>query len=282
MSPRPAAPSSASTIACVSTSASEWPASPRSPGISTPPRISGRPSSKRCVSMPMPVRISRPARAGARRPSNTQISLDADLLEQRERVLVAEAELVGRVGVARERDRQPGADRLLEEAARGVDLADRLAQPGGRDLDRHAAVEEALDGRLVVAPQVAARHRRVAAPHLHEVGVGHDVEQPGAGRLADRLEVAPPHLLGRLAAAPHAEVLHVDRLVGDEVHGADDVVPLAGVEEVREPVLAAGHEVGLDARAAGRSPRARTRSRRRRRRAPTSATTGAARCRATG
>ena len=247
MSPSPAAPSSASTIACVSTSASEWPARPRSPGISTPPRISGRPSAKRWVSMPIPAAHAQPIGSSRRsRPSNTQISVDADLLEQLERVLVAEAELVRRVGVARQRDRQPGADRLLEEAARRVDLGDRLAQPGGRDLDGHAAVEEALDGGLVVAPQVAARDRRVAAPHLHQVGVGHDVEHPGAGRLADRLEVALPHLLRRLAAPPHAEVLHVDRLVGDEVDGADDVVPLAGVEEVGEPVLAAGDEVGLD------------------------------------
>ena len=148
--------------------------------------------------------------------------------------------------VARQRDRQPGVDDDLEEAPRRVDLADRLAQPGGRDLDRDAALEEALDGRLVVAAQVALGLRRVAAPHLHQVGVGHDVVEPGARRLAERVEVALPDLLGRLAAAPHAPVVHVDRLVAQEVHRADDEVPLARVEEVGDPVLGARHEVRLD------------------------------------
>ena len=43
MSPSPAAPRSASMIACSSTSASLCPASPVSPASSTPPRMSGRP-----------------------------------------------------------------------------------------------------------------------------------------------------------------------------------------------------------------------------------------------
>ena len=49
-SPSPAAPSSASITAWVSTSASECPARPRSCSISTPPRISDSPSTKRCES----------------------------------------------------------------------------------------------------------------------------------------------------------------------------------------------------------------------------------------
>src|SRR2546421_1672693 len=57
MSPSPAAPSSASMTACVSTSASECPLRPRSaPSISTPPSTSRRPSASRCESYPIPER----------------------------------------------------------------------------------------------------------------------------------------------------------------------------------------------------------------------------------
>ena len=64
MSGSAAAPSSASMTACRSTSASEWPSSPRSNGMSTPPRISFLPSTSRCVSKPVPYRVSmRSARA---------------------------------------------------------------------------------------------------------------------------------------------------------------------------------------------------------------------------
>src|SRR5690349_24938732 len=58
MSPRPAAPSSASQIACSSTSASEWPSSPLAWAISTPPMTSLRPSANGCTSKPWPILIS--------------------------------------------------------------------------------------------------------------------------------------------------------------------------------------------------------------------------------
>src|SRR6267378_8601205 len=62
MSPRPAAPRTASIRACATASASECPTSPRGWGISTPPRISFRPSAsaKRCESYPIPTRMSGP------------------------------------------------------------------------------------------------------------------------------------------------------------------------------------------------------------------------------
>ena len=72
-----------------------------------------------------------------------------------------------------------------------------------------------------------------------------------ARRLAERLEVAGPDLLG-VGAAPDVPGLpvgiavEVDRLVAQEVDGADHVVPVAPVEQVGEPVLAAGQEVRLD------------------------------------
>src|SRR6267378_1008510 len=60
MSPRPAAPRMASVRACATASASECPTSPRGWGISTPPRMSRRPSAsvKRCESYPIPTRTS--------------------------------------------------------------------------------------------------------------------------------------------------------------------------------------------------------------------------------
>src|SRR5437764_3577721 len=58
MSPSAAAPSSASVMACASTSASECPARPNSQGIVTPPNISGRPGTMRWTSQPCPVRNS--------------------------------------------------------------------------------------------------------------------------------------------------------------------------------------------------------------------------------
>ena len=77
--------------------------------------------------------------------------------------------------------------------------------------------------------------------------MGDHVEQPARGGLADRLEVAPPDLLDAAAAVPDAVVVHVDRAVADEVDRADHVVEVARVEQVRDAVLRAGHEVHLDA-----------------------------------
>src|SRR4051794_36035574 len=177
MSSRPAAPSRASMTACVRTSASEWPASPSSCGMSTPPRMSGRPGSNRWLSTPMPVRITW-SPDGLQAPlaplEDAQLG-DPDLAQQLDRLVVAEAEVVGGVGVAGQGDRAARLDDQLEEAAGGVDLADRLAQAGGGDLDRDAGLRERLDGRLVVAAQVALGRRAAAAPDLDEVRVGHDV-----------------------------------------------------------------------------------------------------------
>ena len=104
--------------------------------------------------------------------------------ERGERVVVAEAELLGHVRVGGERDRQAGVDRHLQQRRRRVELADGLAQPRRRDLHRDAGVEHRLDGGLVVVARVALGQRPRAAPDLDEVGVGHDVVEAGAGGLA--------------------------------------------------------------------------------------------------
>ena len=67
MSPSASAPRMASTSACSATSASEWPVSPRSCGILTPPSQTWSPSPKACTSKPLPRRRS--ARLAIRRAS---------------------------------------------------------------------------------------------------------------------------------------------------------------------------------------------------------------------
>ena len=72
---------------------------------------------------------------------------------------------------------------------------------------------------------------------------------PLRAAVADRLEVARPHILGaaRAAGVPHAVVVHVDGAVAHEVHRADHVVEVARLEQVGHAILAAGDEIRLDA-----------------------------------
>ncbi len=62
-------------------------------------------------------------------------------------------------------------------------------------------------------------------------------------------EVATPDLLGAAPGAPHAVVVHVERVVAQEVDRADDVVEVASLQEVGDAVLGAGDEIGLDPQA---------------------------------
>ena len=94
--------------------------------------------------------------------------------------------------------------------ARGVELADRLAQARGRDLDRDPALGDRLDRGLVVVARVALGQRPGAAPDLDQVGVGEDVEEARAGALGERLEVAAPDLVGVALALPDVPARVVD------------------------------------------------------------------------
>ena len=123
-------------IAWVSTSASLWPAGPlvRELDAAEDQRAA---ATSRWESQPMPVRTligrSAPAAAcGGRTPRSRRRRASSSSSSAR---VVLEAELLGRVGVAGQRDRVARVDDHLQERAVGVDLADRLAQPGGRDLD---------------------------------------------------------------------------------------------------------------------------------------------------
>jgi hypothetical protein len=77
--------------------------------------------------------------------------------------------------------------------------------------------------------------------------VAEDVEQTRAGGLRQEAEVALPHAVGVRFALPHvpAGVVHHAAAV-ELVHGPDDVVEVAPLEEIGDPVLGAGDEVGLD------------------------------------
>ncbi len=124
--PSPAAPSSASITAWVRTSASEWPveaalvldldpAEDRACG----PRRSGGCRS-RCRRRSSAQFSPTAAPSGSRRrsrPSKTQISLDPERAEELERPVVAEADLLGQVGVGGEREAGAGLDAHLGEGA---------------------------------------------------------------------------------------------------------------------------------------------------------------------
>ena len=106
----------------------------------------------------------RAAPGAAARRSKTAISLDPELGEELERPVVAEADLLGQVGVGGEREGGARLDAHLGEGARRIELADRLAQAGGRDLDRDAALGDRLDRGLVVVARVALGQRPGACP----------------------------------------------------------------------------------------------------------------------
>jgi hypothetical protein len=86
------------------------------------------------------------------------------------------------VRVGRQRDRVARVDDHLEEREVGVQLADGLAQAGGRHLDGDPRVGDALHRPVVEAAQVALGPRALGAPDLHEVGVGEHVEQAALRR----------------------------------------------------------------------------------------------------
>src|SRR3954454_19560502 len=106
----------------------------------------------------MPITGSAPRRrgAGAERdqaplaPLEDRDLADPERVEQLERAVVAEADLLGQVGVGGEGEGNAGLGAKTGELGRRVELADRLAQAGGRDLDRGAAREDRFDRRLVI------------------------------------------------------------------------------------------------------------------------------------
>src|ERR1700679_3807258 len=172
-----------------------------------------------------------------------------ELIEELDRAVVAEADLLGQVGVGGEREGPPRLDHELGELTRRVELADRLAQARGGELDRRAAGDDRFDGGLVEAPQVALRQWPPLAPDLDQVGVGEDVEKAGAGAAVEVLEVPGPDLLGRgVRLLPDVEAVVVDGGVAlaDEVDRADHVVEVARLQHLPGALLGTGDVVALD------------------------------------
>src|SRR6476646_7221015 len=86
------------------------------------------------------------------RPADTALEdadlLNTDLSEELGRSLIAEADLLGQVGVGGEREGGASLNAHLGEGTRRVELPDRLAQAGRRKLDGDAALGDRLDRRL--------------------------------------------------------------------------------------------------------------------------------------
>ena len=117
----------------------------------------------------MPTIRPQPTAAAERREPPPALLEDADLLhpelvEEVDRAVVVEADLLGQVGVGGEREGGAGLDAHLGEVARRVELADRLAQARGGDLDRDPALGDRLDRGLVEAAQVALGQRPARRP----------------------------------------------------------------------------------------------------------------------
>src|ERR1044072_757763 len=169
----------------------------------------------------------------------------AELAEELERPLVAEADLLRDVGVGGEGEGGAGFDAHLGEGRRGIELADRLAQPGGRDLDRDPARRDRLHRRLLEVARVAVGQWPPPAPDLDQVGVGEDVEEARAGALGERVEVAAPDLVSVALPLPDVPALVIDGGLPDEVDRPDHVVDLTRLAQVGGPVLGPGDEVAL-------------------------------------
>ena len=125
MSPRPAAPSSASITAWVSTSASEWPgeaqlardrhaAEDQRPARREPVRVV---ADRRRASLGSRIRRPRSAPAAARGARTRRARCTPGSREQLERRVVAEAEVLGRWASLESATGQPGVEAHLEERA---------------------------------------------------------------------------------------------------------------------------------------------------------------------
>ena len=124
-------------------------------------------------------------------------------------------DVAGLVRVRSESGSHPVIVTAGEEACVGIELADRLAQPRGRDLDGHAAGGDRRDGLLVAGLDDA----RVRPPpeDLHEVGVGEDVKHSTGSGLTKQSEIPGPYVVRRFAAIPHVITVVVQCTFGKKV-----------------------------------------------------------------
>jgi len=153
------------------------------------------------------------------------------------------------VGIGGEHDRVARVDDHLQERLARIELPDRLAEPGGGELDGDAGLGDRAHGDVVVVAQVALRPGALGAPVLHEVRMGEHVEEPTRRGLREPREVRPPDLVGGVRAGPHVVLVVVQAALAEEVDRAEHVVPRMRLQERGHAVLAPGDEIGLDAEA---------------------------------
>ena len=195
MSPSPAAPSSASMTAWVSASASEWPLRPRSASGTSHAAEHERPALLEAVRVVADARPGAHPIASRRRDAAVEDGQlgDAEVASAtpppgRSRGPGARAR--GRRWTAPPAARPRGTSR--RKGGGGIDLAHRLAQPGGGHLDRDVGLRDAVHRQLVEAAQVALGHRGADRPR----------PSPGrGGRGCRTCRCGPPRRASRSSAA---------------------------------------------------------------------------------
>ena len=207
MSPLPAAPSIASISAWAITSPSECPASPGSPGKSTPARTSGIPSAKRCASTPSPIRSSliraapgAPARRRTRSRSRSRRRAHARRLgRSRGRrsagTCASEARVIGRP--ARAAEQRADSGRACRAACAGLRSRSRArrrraclrprrqshVELGAEDLDEVGVRER----RRRSPPRRRAR-RAPRSSDATDLGADASPTRPGSASIAEPVE----------------------------------------------------------------------------------------------
>src|SRR6266571_2832556 len=120
-----------------------------------------------------------------------------------------------------------------------IELAHRFAEPGGRYLNRNAGSGDRIRHRPVI------ERRRTEAEDLDKIGMRERIEQPATSRGRKRLEVQPPRFLDTHGIGQQT-LLPIHAQLTDVVHGAEQVVPRIGRQELACVFLAARHVVHLE------------------------------------
>src|SRR5436190_5368018 len=169
--------------------------------------------------------------------------LVADLARERHGLVDVTADVRGLVGVGSERDRDTSFMAGLEERAVRIELADRLVQARGRDLDADARGLDRVGGLDVQVVDLLLR--RAHAEEFDQVGMRKAVEEPATGGVSEPDEVAAPSLGSRKLAREPGPAVHLEAV--DEVHRAEQVVPGIRAEDLRELRLLARRVVDFQA-----------------------------------
>ena len=127
-------------------------------------------------------------------------------------------------------------------------LADGFAQARGVHLDTCSGMRQTRSKARVRFGRVAAW---TMAELFHQVRISNRVEEARFGRRADQVEVAGIECV-EVPAVETAQVAGVvEAPVVDEVHAADDIVPVVAAQDSLELALVPRNEVGFGGQADG-------------------------------